>query len=90
MDLLKDRIKRVRGVLTYEQFGKELSKSGFQFTKGNLWRYENDDDLKPSYNFFVAVRQVFKINLNWLIVGAGDMFDSKKLVNSKSSRDKVK
>lgn len=68
---MKDKIKKIRGDLTYEQFGTELSKSGYAFTKGNLWRYEHDDNLKPSYNFYYAVALVFDVNLNWLIADQG-------------------
>lgn len=70
----KDRVKLIRGELSYEQFGVELSKSGYPFKKGNLWRYENDSNLKPSYAFFYAVCKVLNVNLNWLILGEGNMY----------------
>lgn len=90
MDVFKDRIRQIRGDLTYEQFGAELTKSGFPFAKGNLWKYENDDSLRPSFAFFYAVAKIFNINLNWLITGEGPMkinyniSDQKKDNKSKS------
>jgi len=74
MDVFKDRIKKIRGDLTFEQFAQELSKSGIPFGKGNVWRYENDANLNPSFGFFYAVAKRLNVNLNWLITGDGPMF----------------
>ena len=72
-DVFKERIKSVRGDLTYEQFAKELTKSGIPFGKAIVWRYENENDLHPGFSFYYAVAKVFNINLNWLIAGEGPM-----------------
>lgn len=88
---IKDRIRKVRGDLSHEQFGIELSKSGYIFTKGNLWRYEHDDNLKPSFAFYFAVAKIFNINLNWLITGEGDYLASNNKVvkqNIKATKNK--
>jgi transcriptional regulator with XRE-family HTH domain len=79
---INERIRKIRGDLSHEQFGIELSKSGYTFTKGNLWRYENDDDLKPSFAFYFAVAKIFNINLNWLITGEGNYLISDTVKNS--------
>ncbi len=83
MDVFKNRIKQIRGDLTYEQFAQELTKSGMPFGKGNLWRYENEATLTPSFAFFYAVGKRFNVNLNWLIVGDGEMLMSDYILKSK-------
>lgn len=70
-DVFKERIRLIRGDLTYEQFANELTKSGLPFGKALVWRYENEKDLHPGFAFFYAVAKVFQINLNWLITGDG-------------------
>lgn len=88
MDVFKDRIRQIRGELTYEQFAKELTKSGIPFGKGNIWRYEHDANLNPSFGFFYAVAKIFKVNLNWLITGEGEMFISDYAIKIKKVQSK--
>lgn len=73
METLGKRISKVRGDLKLHEFAEKLSSSGFAFEKGALSKYENGK-VNPSYNFFVAVKLIFKINLNWLLTGSGSMY----------------
>lgn len=91
-DVFKDRIRIIRGDLTYDQFAKELSKSGLPFGKAIVWRYENEKDLHPGFAFFYAVAKIFKVNLNWLITGEGDLYvkdRGNKSLNHKKIKDKA-
>lgn len=82
-DVFKDRIRMIRGDLTYEQFAQELAKSGIPFGKAIVWRYENEKELHPGFGFFYAVAKIFNINLNWLITGDGDMKISEKTIRKR-------
>lgn len=86
VDVFKERVKMIRGELTYEQFAKELTKSGLPFGKAIVWRYENEEGLAPGFAFYYAVARIFQINLNWLITGDGQMFTAEYYKKEDSKR----
>ena len=69
---LPDRIKIIRGSLTFEKFAEMLTKQGHTFDKGNLSKYEKGK-VKPSSDFYSAIAKI-GINVNWLLTGEGEMY----------------
>lgn len=67
------RIKFIRDILNLNQteFGKKLNINHAV----SISKYERGD-INPSSDFFSNIAKTFHVNLNWLLVGEGDVFQS--------------
>ncbi len=74
MTTLGDRIKKVRKDekhLTQAEFGEQLG-----ITKQAIANVEGNHS-NPTINFMINLYKVFDVNLNWLITGIGEPFNTK-------------
>lgn len=65
MKSFEDRFRSLRGVLTQEEFAKQIG-----ITKQKVSNYEKGI-VKPTYEVFALLAEKLNINLNWLITGRG-------------------
>jgi transcriptional regulator with XRE-family HTH domain len=74
-----ERIKAVREAtgLNRGDFGKSLSVSG-----AYIGQLENGARTNPSPHFLNSVEKRYKINLNWLESGAGEMRDNQPYISA--------
>jgi len=69
--LAKERIKQLRSALGLSQ--QEIAdKLGILVT--TVSKYERGV-MTPSTNFYLKLKEMFNVNLNWLIIGEGEMFE---------------
>ena len=61
-----DRIKKIRGSLSREEFALKLG-----IDKSTIQRYENDDNI-PKGDILQQIHDEFNVNINWLLTGNGD------------------
>lgn len=71
---LENRIQKVRKhfKLSQEEISAQIGISYRAYSS-----YERGDR-KPSYEFLELFFNIFNVNLNWLIVGQGEMFNAPK------------
>jgi len=78
-----DRIRVVRGELSFGQFAEKLSNQDYTVYKGNVRKYEVGT-VVPTTDFYVRIAKVFGISLNWLILGDGPQFTKEQKAYKKS------
>lgn len=97
---LGERIKFIRGRLTLAEFGEKLSENsiGAKFDRSNLSRYEKGI-VRPGTDFYIALGEVFDIDLNWVLRGKGHQYkpvpidyeaEAKKIDKLFKNQDKKK
>ncbi len=86
--LIEDRLKAIRkkSKLNQRNFAKKLSTS-----YGTLQTYEQGK-VKVPHPFLEILIKIFKININWLLTGQGEMFindNEIKIENNNSSNEAI-
>lgn len=88
---LGDRIKHIRSELdlTLERFCEKLSLNqyGWKFDASNISKYERGKVL-PGTEFYIAIRETFDVDINWLLMGVGIEF-KKPPMNYEEEASKV-
>lgn len=87
---LGERIKFIRGSLSLSDFSRKLSQNSknVNFPTTNLSKYEKGI-VYPSYNFFLALNEVFDVDLNWVITGRGLKYKADKM-DYEAEAEKIK
>ena len=83
---MKDRIKQIRLGLKMSQkdFAREID-----VVQQQLSKYERGEN-KPSTEFLIKLIEKMDVNINWLLTGYGNMFNSAELGNENAKSVEIK